>query len=274
MPIMDGFEATKQIRALPGRTTLPIIAMTAAAMKQDKEATSVAGMNDHISKPIDFEELAAVLNRWIKVDHAQLKSPEKNLNFEEFEGFDTNRLAVFGEIGFNRKAIIQLMRSFWTEYKNKQEILKNLIDVSKFDEALELIHSIKGASGNIGAVDLHKAAKQLEEELHENNAASYESFSFHLQKVLNSIEKLSDDAPIVIAGTCTPEESIAMLDETKGLLKQNIYITEDKLSEIERVLEGRVDETLRLALVSKIRDMDFEKALVLVETINKLLKKS
>lgn len=63
MPVMDGYEATKRIREFD--QTTPIIALTAAAMVEDREQALAAGMNDHLSKPIDKQALVACLERWL-----------------------------------------------------------------------------------------------------------------------------------------------------------------------------------------------------------------
>ena len=65
MPVMDGLEASRRIRAMEKFRTLPIIAMTANAMKGDRESCLAAGMNEHLAKPIDTRELFAVLERWV-----------------------------------------------------------------------------------------------------------------------------------------------------------------------------------------------------------------
>ncbi|MDR0354121.1 MAG: response regulator [Deltaproteobacteria bacterium] len=66
MPQMDGLTATRTIRALPGYGEIPIIAMTAHAMRGDKEQSLEAGMNDHLTKPINLPELMDAMRRWIK----------------------------------------------------------------------------------------------------------------------------------------------------------------------------------------------------------------
>jgi two-component system sensor histidine kinase/response regulator len=63
MPVMDGFAATRAIRRDLGQATLPIVAMTANAMASDREACLSAGMNDHVGKPFDINDLVRVLRR-------------------------------------------------------------------------------------------------------------------------------------------------------------------------------------------------------------------
>ena len=71
MPVMDGLEATRRIRALPGFATLPILAMTANAMSGDRQRSLEAGMNDHITKPIDPDQLFDVLLRWLPEERSR-----------------------------------------------------------------------------------------------------------------------------------------------------------------------------------------------------------
>ena len=72
MPVMDGYEATQRIRAMPGQERLPILAMTANAMADDRQRCQAAGMNEHIAKPLDVNQLFITLSRWIHGSGATL----------------------------------------------------------------------------------------------------------------------------------------------------------------------------------------------------------
>src|SRR4029453_1633047 len=73
MPVMDGLTATRALREIPGLRKLPIIAMTANAMKSDLDACLAAGMDDHVTKPIERKALVETLRRWLP---ARVKSEE------------------------------------------------------------------------------------------------------------------------------------------------------------------------------------------------------
>jgi CheY-like chemotaxis protein len=72
MPVMDGYAATRALRRRPQCRTLPVIAMTANAMVGDRDAALAAGMDDHIAKPINIDEMYATLARWVRPKEAAL----------------------------------------------------------------------------------------------------------------------------------------------------------------------------------------------------------
>lgn len=75
MPVMDGYEATRRLRAQPRYAQLPIIAMTANAMAGDREMALTAGMNDHISKPLNVTAMFATMSKWIRPAQSALAAP-------------------------------------------------------------------------------------------------------------------------------------------------------------------------------------------------------
>ena len=177
MPVMDGFEATRQIRATPGTRDLPIIAMTAAAMTQDREASALVGMNDHIAKPIDSRELADVLLRWIKPnDSAPLSdtpvqnhlttsaAPEGIAILEQLLPAVSVRKAI-ARVGNNLASYTHLLGTFARRHHDTESKLRNLALGEHFDKLCLEAHNLKGEAGNLGLEDVQNAAAQLEQRI-------------------------------------------------------------------------------------------------------------
>jgi CheY-like chemotaxis protein len=74
MPGMDGYETIKEIRAMPGFTSLPVIAVTAKAMKGDRQKCINAGASDYVAKPVDIDQLVSVLRVWLQRTEQTLQS--------------------------------------------------------------------------------------------------------------------------------------------------------------------------------------------------------
>jgi PAS domain S-box-containing protein len=146
MPVMDGFEATRAIRSRESRTGrhVAIVAMTANALPRDREACLLAGMDDHLTKPVGIEDMRVVTNRW-------LGSPEENTII------DRGRIEEL--FGNDRSA----MSDFLTGVMPSIGLLCDKTAQSTDLPCLrELAHELKGAAGNIGARELATAAVALE----------------------------------------------------------------------------------------------------------------
>jgi CheY-like chemotaxis protein len=162
MPVMDGFEATRRIRALPLGAKLPIIAMTAAAMTEDRQASAAAGMNDHIAKPIDPQTLADALARWIKpgtrganvlsVDETGLPPSDTQREITELEealpGVSV-RVALMRMAG-NMALYKRLLQAFADRHRNIAATLRSLQQAGQLEQLYQEAHNLKGEAGNLG----------------------------------------------------------------------------------------------------------------------------
>ena len=168
MPVMDGLEATRRIRAMPDFHALPIIAMTANAMQSDREACREAGMNDHVAKPIEPDALFRCLLRWIV---RRAPPPEDVLSPGGVsESQDTEVPAITGldlaqgmrRVLGNKKLYLSMLRKFEAGMAGAADDIQAAMDAGDFARAELLAHSLKGTSGNIAHGELQRIAGELE----------------------------------------------------------------------------------------------------------------
>jgi signal transduction histidine kinase/DNA-binding response OmpR family regulator/HPt (histidine-containing phosphotransfer) domain-containing protein len=200
MPVMDGYTATRKIRELhlkaqssklkktepkdrkegparsPQSSELPIIAMTAHAMAGDEQKSLEAGMNDHVTKPIDPDQLFATLQKWIKpvagrsavqkvpVPHAPAKSDqvvplEEDLP-ESLPGFDV--AAGLSRLRGNKRLYRKLLLDFGGNYGAVAGEIRKALAARNFNQTHSLVHNLKGLAGNLEATELQAAAVALE----------------------------------------------------------------------------------------------------------------
>ncbi len=170
MPIVDGLTATKRIRLEKSADELPIVAMTAHAMQGDREKSLAAGMNDHLTKPIELDKLVAMLNRWLKIDPLVISDPvtvhenaHPNLLPSTLPPFDLVQALKFSNQ--NATLLHQLLLSFRNHYADTAKQLAQWIDTENYTQATLLAHSLKGVAGTLGANDLKVAMDALERAL-------------------------------------------------------------------------------------------------------------
>ncbi len=178
MPIMDGYEATKIIREINKK--IPIIAITADAMKEDIEKTAALGMNKHLNKPINVEELYEALLEFIpkKTDKIDKKiSSDDNITLPEFEYID-KEYALKLVLG-NKKIFINTLKGL-IKYKDIK-----LEDLS--DKEFEITtHTIKSISASAGAFNLNKIINKLDDT---QDKSLLTEFYDELSKVTKEIEE-------------------------------------------------------------------------------------
>ncbi len=171
MPVMDGFEATRRIRADSRFAQLPILAMTANAVRGDRELCLAAGMNDHIGKPIDVVQLFKTLAQWIKpkTTHMQaLPDAPAPLHRRETDlpmvvGLDLAQ--ALQRMGGNAKLVRKLIARFAQTQAGVMGRIESAITSGALETALREAHTTKGLAGNIGATRLLGLAADVESAL-------------------------------------------------------------------------------------------------------------
>ncbi len=164
MPVMDGLEATRQLRQIKSYQYTPIIAMTAHAMDGDREACLQAGMNDYLSKPIDPDVLLQMLSNWLKsyeTLHAASADVPADINLPD--NIPSIDLAWgLKRVGGNKKLFIHLLNDFLQFHQEACEKTQQFILNNNIEAARRQVHTIQGVAGNIGARDLQATAMGLE----------------------------------------------------------------------------------------------------------------
>ena len=155
MPVMDGYEATAEIRRREGAGRhVPIVAMTASAMEGDRERCLAAGMDDYVSKPLRASDLAAVLSRWTGAQWP----------VEVGDGLESNvveRLSVLADQA-GEDVVIELSRLFAEDTPERISAMRAAVDDGDPGALHLAAHSLKGSAANMGATAFADLCEQLE----------------------------------------------------------------------------------------------------------------
>ncbi len=184
MPVMDGFDATRAIRARNGHSArIPIIAMTAGALNEDRERCFAAGMDDYISKPVDLAKLGEVLTRWVpEVDETSTavggsaaqaavgvvqepaEAPASSAVVPDSGVLDAGRLQILRELGpaDGLGLLPEAIRAFRQDAEATLEALRSALDAGQAASVEAAAHKLAGAASNIGANGAAVLCKDLE----------------------------------------------------------------------------------------------------------------
>lgn len=166
MPEMDGLEATMKIREAFASDTLPILAMTANAGEEDRERCLKAGMDAHITKPIDPEVLMSELCKWIaqKDVDEKLQEPTKkvqsNNSIGAIDGIDIE--AALRVVAGKQSLLNKMLTTFVADQSQATDAIKGALQNKDNELAKRLAHTLKGTSASIGAIKLQEIAAKIE----------------------------------------------------------------------------------------------------------------
>ena len=295
MPVLDGLQAARQLRALPQGQTLPIIALSAAVFDEDRQRCLEAGMNGFVPKPIDPAELERVLAQHLP---AQTLSPNLGpfvpaapqpagaaadavLDFE----------AALARCAGQRPLLLRLLRDFAHQHAHTVELLANELALGERGAAAEQLHSLKGVAANLGLAGLAQAARQAEAELKGQRIPELHALEEQLERALAAIGALgqgpadgpeSARAPVPAAHTMPTHASKPAAqapDSAQAALQSVLQRLQPLLAEGELPPDELIEELAELLprlpaqqspimrLLQLIDDFDHPGALRLIDTL-------
>jgi HPt (histidine-containing phosphotransfer) domain-containing protein len=223
---MDGYTAAREIRAweasqnhnsVAAIAAIPIIAMTAHAMAGDAAKSLASGMNGHVTKPIDPDQLFAALQKWIQPSEIRMTTQKPVVSVEP--SVKTNVISAEKELpeslpGFdlvdglkrlqgNKKLYRKLLLSFAADYYEVVNEIREALDAEDFEHAHSLAHNLKGLAGNLSAMDLQAAAVKMEKLVRgvdkkappsKNLNLKFSELETALDQALESVQSLGESA--------------------------------------------------------------------------------
>lgn len=319
MPEMDGYTATREIRSAEAQkrrsaqeqndgqsslfnfqSSIPIIAMTANTSAEDRRLALESGMNDFLTKPIVSHQLFTTLSKWFRrrvyenSPHHQDRE-ELSLEFQVSDvqtkaqlpahllGIDVAAGVV--RMGGNLSRYITVLQQFVSRYAAAPDEIADLLALRHIVQARQLVHTLKGVAGNLGADMLHKDLEAFEAALREERCELWDA---HLRQIRGAFRQVID----AVATLPSPDRAVPSADLAPSL-SQKIVDTATilpRLSQLRHFLAENDTESLQCVaalvdicaetelapqfaqLKTMIGQYDFDRALDAVERIVRQLK--
>ena len=270
MPEMDGFEATNRIRASTGGREVPIIAVTASALEEDRIAALQAGMNGHVSKPIDFDQLLTMLLRFIppRQTASALSGPAPDRSEPRDEplppgmtGFDL--AAALSRLGRDHNLLARTLRRFAREFSGWSKTFAEVTAKRDRERAVLMAHTLKGAAGEVGAVEVQAAAGRMESALRAGNDADAANLTALLDQALALIRQHLPEPAVEAAAAAPfdPKTALASCEAVEELLSRHRVVPESLLDALRSSWDGSEHREMAQTLLSQVDRFDFTGAL-------------
>jgi two-component system sensor histidine kinase/response regulator len=274
MPEMDGLTATREIRKELLADQLPIVAMTAHAIKGEYEKSLAAGMNDHITKPIDPDVLYKTLVKHIRgIDIEAANSLRSNQRKSSISIKGLKYEEGLRRSGSKSSSYHALLLKFCNRYPNMATEMRTMVMNSDVSGLAEYLHTLTGVSGNVGATDVYELSGKLAVQLKAANEASEKKIRVDLISQIQLLTVKMEELIREIRNNIHPEQTdrnktgdvqrdwSELAIRLKASIAENdslaLDMVEDALQELKA---GTVHQCLTEVQLS-LSDFNFEKAL-------------
>ena len=278
MPEVDGYQAVAQIRAEPNLIALPIIALTAHALSEERERCLAAGMHGHVSKPIDPEALyATLLQFWQPRDGKDVRSARK-----EIADLDAPLTVISGvdvkdglrRVAGNARLYRALLKQFADRQFEEAAEIQRALERRDYETAERLAHTVKGSAGNLGARVLSELADGLERAIRSHDAEAIASQINHFaedwartaRSIFESINPLTETTSVSAVSLV---DLLPLLTHLREMLSANDGESLDYFLEIRDRLEGSVSMPDLSTLHDAVAQFDFPIALDCLASITR-----
>ncbi|MGE4290710.1 MAG: response regulator [Desulfovibrio sp.] len=273
MPVMDGLEAVRRIRADPGLSGLPVIAMTAHALEQDRQESLAAGMDDHVGKPIVSEELYAALRRWMvaaegnPTDQKDCGKP-RDVCEQGAGGPEILDIGLgLSRVSNNERLFQRLLSDFVRDFNGTGEAIRKALATGDASGAARLVHTLIGVAGNIGGMRLYEDARRLESRMHAPEAdcgALLERCERSLEMLVRRIKEVLREMPGAEEAVHKrpPVQTAVSVAELESFLKLLLTHDAQALAVLAKLAAplGELDPAAVAALETALRRFDFREA--------------
>ena len=275
MPVMNGYEATRAIRAL-GLADLPIVAMTANAMDEDRLRAIASGMNAHVAKPIDVDDMIATLTRLVPAlagaagngaappGATAAATPEVPASLP---GIDL--AAALHRFGGDYGAFLALLKRFENSQGDAVEETRRLLAAGQAQQAAQLLHRVCGVAANLGATHVASLAGAAEKALKAAPPQATASLLQQLENAMSEVIVAARTLPLPRSEPLAAAPGDGQIDLRAGLAELLVLIRNNNLKALARfhALHPAIQQSDReaaLAMANAIETLNFSEAEKLV----------
>jgi two-component system sensor histidine kinase/response regulator len=285
MPHLDGYETTRKIREIEKFKTLPVIAMTASALLSDEKKCLDAGMNAYVAKPIQLKKLFQTIYEQVlpkngvdlvlpveSTDASQipLPYPVTSPDISSVSNHGLNMDRAMRDLNIDVEAYLRIAEAFFHQNLHAIEHMKTWAELQNWREIQAMAHNMAGSSGNIGALNLQSAAREVE-----NCCREAGRDPIHWSRIDAFLNKLDQELSITLSAIDDllkikkikkPSNDISHMDllEKETCLTNLFHALKEsnpiKITTSLRYLKKNFDDSLVNKIEAKIMDYEYDEA--------------